>query len=254
MEFSPDGQRLAIGGQNGGDVILYNVVTGRRTGVLEGQPGDDVVFSVAYSPDGGLLASASQDIETSATSPDGAGLKGQCGDRNPLGHDARPKPTVIRRVGKIWGTVWAVAFSPDGKTLAAAADRVKDKVVRLWDVATGHERAPLRGHTDIIHSLAYSPDGTTLATASMDKTVKLWDATSGKELATLKGHTSAVKCVAFSPNSKMLATGSWDSTAKVWDVSGVAGRVSPVATQSPYRSRIGFSKFVTFDLYLNGTY
>jgi WD40 repeat protein len=231
--FSPDGKTLAVGGQNGGDVILYDVVTGRKAAVLEGQPGDDVVFSVAYSPEGRLLASASQDIETSATSLDGAGLQGNAATVTLWDMTARPKPTVIRQVRKIWGTVWAVAFSPDGKTLAAATDRVKDKVVRLWDVATGQERAPLRGHTDIVHSLAYSPDGTMLATASMDKTVKLWDATSGKELATLRGHARAVKCVAFSPNGKMVASGSWDSTAKVWEVSSVAGKASSVAPHYP---------------------
>lgn len=134
---------------------------------------------------------------------------------------AQPKELLSIKADK--DAVRCVAFSPDGKTLAAATDRARDKVVKLWDVTMGQERAPLRGHTDLIHSLAYSPDGTMLATASMDKTVKLWDATSGKELATLLGHTSAVKCVAFSPNSKMLASGSWDSTAKVWDLSSMNG-------------------------------
>lgn len=221
VAFSPDGKTLAIGGQNGGNVILYDVVAGRRAAVLEGQQGDDVVFSVAYSPDGGLLASASQDIDTTSTSPDGTDLEGNAATVTLWDMTVRGKPAVVRQVRKIVITVWAVAFSPDGKTLAAATDRVKDKVVRLWDVATGQERAPLRGHTDIIHSLAYSPDGTMLATASMDKTVKLWDTTSGEELATLQGHTNAVKCVAFSPDGRMLASGSWDSTVKVWDVSGV---------------------------------
>jgi WD40 repeat protein len=221
VAFSPDGRTLAVGGQNGGNVFLYYVATGRRTGILEGLEGDDVVFSAAYSHDGRLLATASQDIETSATSLNGANFQGNAATVTLWDMTARPKPTVVRQVKKIWITVWDVAFSPDGKTLAAAVDRGKDKVVKLWDVATGHEREPLRGHTDLIHRLAYSPDGKILATASMDKTAKLWDAASGKVLATLKGHTKAVKCVAFSPDGKLLATGSWDSTAKVWDVSGV---------------------------------
>ncbi len=237
VAFSPDGKTLAVGGQNGGDVVLYEVGTGQRIAVLEGRPGDDVVFSVAYSPDGRLLASASQDMESSITFPKGAAItKGgkvvnldEAAIKDGNGTTitlwdmtVRPKPNVVRQVKKMVGTVWAVAFSPDGTTLAAGTE---NRVIRLWDAATGQERAPLRGHTDIIHGLAYSPDGRLLASASMDKTVKLWDTTSGKELVTLEGHTNAVKCVAFSPDGKLVASGSWDSTAKIWDVSDV----TPVA-------------------------
>jgi WD40 repeat protein len=236
VAFSPDGKALAIGGQNGGDVILYGVATGRRVAVLEAQPGDDVIFSVAYSPDGRLLASASQDIETRITLPKGAAVaKGgrivnlddatiKSGNGSTItlwDMTARPKPTPLWRAGKMVGTAWAVAISPDGKTLAVGTE---NKVVKLWDVETSQERTPLRGHADIIHGLAYSADGTMLATASMDKAVKLWDTASGKELATLEGHTMAVKCVAFSPDGRTLASGSWDGTAKVWDVSGVRAR------------------------------
>src|SRR5262249_3144499 len=100
--------------------------------------------------------------------------------------------------------VESVAFSPDGKTLAAASH---DMTVKVWDVATA-KRSTLQGHTHAVYSVAFSPDSKTLASASGDKTVKLWDLATKKERATLKGHTESVMSVAFSPDGKILASAS----------------------------------------------
>jgi WD40 repeat protein/serine/threonine protein kinase/class 3 adenylate cyclase len=75
----------------------------------------------------------------------------------------------------------------------------------------------LKGHTDGVRSVVFSPDGKRLATASSDNTAKVWDSETGRELLTLKGHAAYVLSVAFSPGGKRLATGSYDNTAKVWD-------------------------------------
>ena len=74
------------------------------------------------------------------------------------------------------------------------------------------------GHSSVVHSLVFSPDGKMLASGSWDHTIKLWDVVSGAELRTLKGHSDRVTSVAFSPDGKMLASGSWDHTIKLWDV------------------------------------
>ena len=86
----------------------------------------------------------------------------------------------------------------------------------LWDAATGQELLTLKGHTNVVTSVAFSPDGKRLASASF-KTVKVWDAATGKELLTLKGHTEWVKSVAFSADGQRLASASWDGTVKIWD-------------------------------------
>ena len=66
----------------------------------------------------------------------------------------------------------SLAFSPDGKVLAWQAS---DNVVRLWDVASGIEKAELKGHTDYVYSVVFSPDGKILASGSSDQTIKFWD-------------------------------------------------------------------------------
>src|SRR5438445_413465 len=75
----------------------------------------------------------------------------------------------------------------------------------------------LAGNTGAINGVAFSPDGNTLASASLDKTVKLWDVTSRKETKTIPAHSDWVLSIAYSPNGKLLATSSRDRTAKLWD-------------------------------------
>lgn len=112
--------------------------------------------------------------------------------------------------------ILAIAFSPDGKTLATAG---QDRIVKLWDTATWRERANLVGHTDKIWCVGFSPDGSKLASGGYDDTVRVWDTASGNELMTLRGHRAWVPSVKFSPDGKLLASASWDYTIKLWDAS-----------------------------------
>ena len=177
------------------------VVAGRTVAIPDIKPRTRVsplISALAYQPDGKLLALGTFK-EVRLLEPETgkivATLPGEAED------------------------VRAVAFSRDGKLLAAAGGLpARGGEVKIWDV---EKRAPLRtiaGHTDCIYAVEFAPDGKSVATASYDKLIKLWDVESGKEIRTLKDHIDAVYALAFTPDGQRLVSASADRGVKVWDV------------------------------------
>jgi WD40 repeat protein len=112
------------------------------------------------------------------------------------------------------GEVRSVVYSPDGRRLASAG---QDRLVKLWDVATGGEVFSLAGHQGRVTGLAFSPDSKILASTSEDRTVRLWDVVAGKELQCFK-LTALGTCVAFGSAGQRVAAGAQEETVKVWKV------------------------------------
>jgi WD40 repeat protein len=154
------------------------------------------IASLAWSPDGQILALAGFHEVRLVTA---------------AGQSLRSLPGELEQVR-------AVAFSRDGKLLAAAGGLPAQRgEVKIWDVAQGKELLTIKGHTDCIYAVAFSPDGKTLATASYDKLIYLWDTTTGEKRKTLKDHIDAVYALAFTPDGRRLLSASADRGVKVWD-------------------------------------
>ena len=125
------------------------------------------------------------------------------------------KDTSFRTLDGHSGSVLAVAFSPDGKTLVSGS---RDATIKYWDTATGALLRTLTDQTGDVYDIAFSPDGEMLASGGKDNGIKLRDAQSGQVIRTLEGHTDIVRSIAFSPDGKTLASSSVDLTVRLWDV------------------------------------
>lgn len=199
--------------QRGVLVAAGETVDGIDT-VIEGLDRQAPVSAVAFSPDGGLIASGSEDHRVRLWQLSSARL--------------------VRRLEGHSSAVTAVAFSPDGGAVASAS---KDRTVRLWDVRSGKLLRTLQGHVYHVYAVAFDPTGRWLATASWDRTIQLWDVKTGELLKKLRGHSAAVRAVDFSRDGKLLASGSDDQTVRLWDaatgkelevLTGHAGAVNAV--------------------------
>jgi WD40 repeat protein len=130
---------------------------------------------------------------------------------------ARELPVMLVARGDNWVTT--VVIAPDGTWLAAGG---VDGTVRIWDVASGRQRAAFGGKAGPVMAMAAAPDGSWLATAFSDGLVRIWDLATGKEQAVLSGHGDWVTAVAVAPDGSWLAAASNDGTVSIWDVA--AGR------------------------------
>jgi WD40 repeat protein len=240
LNFSPDGRQFASGSRDG-VIVLWDVATGREVHTLRGDA--DSFSRIQFSPDGRIVAAGGQgglvklwDTSTGqgrdplrahtgvvccvAFSPDGQWLTSGGEDRTVLLHplaEGRPQkfptPSIVRDV----------AFSPEGRTLAAVGDAhvphgvallAPEATVHVWDLETRKELT-WKGHTGDVHGLAFSPAGPLLATCAEDGTVRLWNYAAETPRVQVLGpgpFGGAVRALAFTPDGRYLATANANGT------------------------------------------
>lgn len=205
LAFAPDGQVLATGQQS--QVLLHDLAGGEPR-ILASPDRRSRVLCLAFAPDGRSLAV-------------GKGRSKEPGEVAMWDLTTDTLRTVFRGHA---AEVTALAFSPDGKYLASGGH---DRTVVLWDVAAGQERSRLLTvPSQVVWSLAFAPDGRTLAIATGPEDfrlrqpgqVHLWEMATEKVRARLHGHTQAVTGLAFSADGQTLITGSADTTVRFWDL------------------------------------
>ncbi len=190
-------QRFA---QTAQTVVLANTGPSATQTTINHQPGFiftghlAAINALAWSPDGKLIASASDDTFVQV-------FEVATGTRRLIyrGHSEE---------------VAAVAWSPDGKLIASAG---QDRTVQLWNAALGGTPVRIyKGHSDRVSGVAWARKGQLLASGSDDKSVQVWQAGNGERTFTFKGHTAGVLCVGWQPDESSVASGSWDGTLRDW--------------------------------------
>ena len=168
---------------------LINV---REINQLTGHTGR--VIGVQFSPNGQLIASASEDNTIKLWTAEGR---------------------LIRTLAGHEDIVWSVQFSPDSAQLASSS---RDGTVKRWSVETGQILATYRGHESEVRSVDFSPDGRLLASSSRGGKVILWDALSDKQMSVISAHKGWVNAVKFHPSGEYFASASQDKTMRLWRV------------------------------------
>lgn len=217
---SPDGKRIVSASWDH-TIRIWDIETGKELLKLEGHT--DGVNYVSFSPDGEYIVSASADKTV------------RIWQINP---QTEYFPVEEE---KMIGTGKCTLFSNDGKRIISISySDYYDNMIQIWDAKTGLELKRLIGHEQTINSIALSPNGQYIASASSDKTICIWNIETGELLIRIKGHEGAVYAIAFCPEGKYLVSASNDETIRIWD--SITGReIKRIEANEEYIPSITFS-------------
>jgi WD40 repeat protein len=200
LAWSPNGKWLASGTWDG-IVHIWEASSGRLLRSYDGGKDDMPILALAWSYDGERLAMS---FGTTVQ------VREIIGDR--LVYTYRWHADSHTSTGNV---TLALAWSPNGRLLHAHTNYL-DNRVWVWDTNRGEPLFIYQGHNQHVMALAWSPDGTWLASSSADATVQIWEANSGRWQLTYHGHTNQINALAWSPDGTQLASGGIDQTVQVW--------------------------------------
>lgn len=203
LQWSPDSTRIALGSSN--KQLQLILVENRPSGELlyTYEKYADEVSAIAWSPDGSRLVSGSWDSTVHIL-------------------DSVSGKVIFTYHGHAGYPINTVGWAPHGQYIASASGSQEDDAhpgnyaVRVWDAKNGTDFYRYAGHTKYVLSLAWSPDGARIASASEDSTVQVWRPANNSQAYIYRGHTAFVRTVTWSPTSKKLASASDDDTLQIW--------------------------------------
>ena len=235
-----DGTRI-VTTQTDNSARVWDAESGHEIAVLRGHQG--ILHAAAFSMRGGLVVTASSDrsvriwdatngeeiarlrghsgaVRSAAFSPDGQSVVSASDDGSLRIWEAQGRTIehiVFEEDDPVISETFET-FSRDGERILSIRHFRDERAIRLWSFETPHPILTLRGHTDWIHDVVFSPDGTRIASTFSDNTVRVWDAASGREIAVLRGHERGAESIRFSPDGRRLVTaGRMDETTRIWD-------------------------------------
>mmetsp|Transcript_23263 Transcript_23263/g.35895 ORF Transcript_23263/g.35895 Transcript_23263/m.35895 type:complete len:1396 (-) Transcript_23263:2625-6812(-) len=260
LTFSPDMQQLASSSSPFPNAIRICDISDYENSILmEGH--SNCVRTILWSPDGGRLASGSEDksvrIWNTTTGDCQRKFEGHSGSVTCVAWSADSQRLASRSDGgdiRLWDLstgvcarviqgfaleLLCIAWSPNHEQLASGS---VDGIIRIWDTKTGDGERIMEGHTGAVSSLEWSPSGNKLASGSHDNTVRIWDSDTGDCVTVMEGHTGSVTCVVWSmSNGQQLASGSKDGTIRIWDITNTTERY-----QTTTQDVTNTAKYVTY--------